>query len=268
MRKFKSIVSLLLVLLSIVVVSSAALKDLSLDELVEQKNEIEQELISRGYYPLEPLQKGDEGEAVVRLQDKLTELYYFDKAVNGEYGKTTESAVKAFQKDNEMEQDGIATIAVQERLYSNTVIAKATPTPKPTKVPPPTPTPEPTPVPDNMVIEITKVKLNESRNTKNFSVDLKNHSNDLTIDAFTVTMKVYDVYGEQLNKDGESAEWWKELSIKPGKSFSMGSYYWYLFSEQTAAKITVAITKYHIKDGATVEIPESEYVWVEGELRK
>ncbi len=263
-------ISLLVVLvLCVPLVAFASPLDLTnatQDDLLVWREQIDTELIKMGWYPYEELKSGSSGEQVTRLQARLLELNYAGKEPTGKYDANTGKAVSAFLKANGKEASTSASIDMQKLLFSDVAIAKPTPTPAPTKTPKPTPTPEPTPVPENLTIEITKVRLYSEFNTKVFSVNLKNHSREQTIDAFTLERKVYDKYGEQISKLQSGAEWWKELSIKPGKTFSMGSHYWYLFGEQTAAKIEVAVSKFHTKDGQTVVIDPADYVWVTGEL--
>lgn len=65
------------------------------------------------------LEKGDKGENVKKLQIRLNELGYYKSTLDGSYGNVTMTAVKAFQKDNSLPQTGIADLATQEKLYSD-----------------------------------------------------------------------------------------------------------------------------------------------------
>ena len=64
--------------------------------------------------PAEPkkqtLRRGDKGEAVKELQKALISLGYPlpRYGADGDFGKETEAAVKAFQADNGLKADGIA----------------------------------------------------------------------------------------------------------------------------------------------------------------
>ena len=49
---------------------------------------------------------GAEGEEVAKLQAALTELTYYKGEVDGKFGKKTQTAVKAFQKDAALKADG------------------------------------------------------------------------------------------------------------------------------------------------------------------
>lgn len=51
---------------------------------------------------------GSRGEEVKKIQQKLTELGIFNDKIDGIYGKKTSNAVKIFQKNNGLQEDGIA----------------------------------------------------------------------------------------------------------------------------------------------------------------
>ena len=64
------------------------------------------------------LRLGSTGEAVSKMQQRLTELGYFTAGVSGVFDEETEDAVKLFERGYGTMQTGIATAAMQERLYS------------------------------------------------------------------------------------------------------------------------------------------------------
>ena len=68
------------------------------------------------------LKKGSKGEAVEKLQQRLKNLGYYTPGVDGSYGDRTVSAVKAFQKNNGLEQDGVAGKDTLDKLYSDKAI--------------------------------------------------------------------------------------------------------------------------------------------------
>ena len=101
------------------------------------------------------LQVGFTGSDAVRaLQKRLKELGYYSGSVDGDFGKGTESAVKAFQRANGLTADGKAGQKTLEKLNSRSAIswkqAHATPTPKVTAKPTKkvTATPRPTATPN------------------------------------------------------------------------------------------------------------------------
>lgn len=73
------------------------------------------------------LQKGDTGEAVRTMQAKLIELGYLTGSADGQYGSGTRSAVKDFQKQNGLTDDGVAGPKTIEMLFSASAQAKAEP---------------------------------------------------------------------------------------------------------------------------------------------
>ena len=66
------------------------------------------------------LRLGDAGEAVSAMQTRLAELGYYAGGVSSIFDEATEDAVKLFEKGYGTMQTGIATAAMQERLYSDT----------------------------------------------------------------------------------------------------------------------------------------------------
>src|SRR2546430_164376 len=68
-----------------------------------------------------PLMQGPE---VTALQKRLTALGYAPGPIDGAYGAATAAAIRAFQRDNKLEVDGVAGPATRKAL-------RATKTPKP-----------------------------------------------------------------------------------------------------------------------------------------
>lgn len=64
------------------------------------------------------LKEGASGLEVRKLQGRLAELGYYAGGVDGIYGSTTTSAVKAFQRANGLSSDGQAGTQTQTKLYS------------------------------------------------------------------------------------------------------------------------------------------------------
>ncbi len=84
------------------------------------------------------LKRGSTGEAVKKLQRRLKELGYFNGDIGGNYLDKTVAAVKAFQKAVGIKDNGVATVATQEKLFSKDAPAQAKPTAapqEPTKAP-------------------------------------------------------------------------------------------------------------------------------------
>ena len=87
------------------------------------------------------LKLGASGQAVRSLQQRLKTLGFYKGSVDGDFGKGTETALKAFQARNKLTTDGIAGPATLNRLNSNKALRATTPKPTPKPTPRPTPTP-------------------------------------------------------------------------------------------------------------------------------
>ncbi len=65
------------------------------------------------------LANGSEGEMVRQLQQRLKELGYYTDEVDGQYGNGTREAVRFFQYQHGLENDGVAGQQTLALLYSN-----------------------------------------------------------------------------------------------------------------------------------------------------
>ena len=73
------------------------------------------------------LKLGASGLEVRKLQGRLAELGYYAGGVDGIYGETTVTAVKAFQRNNGLSGDGQAGEQTQKKLFSATARYASTP---------------------------------------------------------------------------------------------------------------------------------------------
>lgn len=82
------------------------------------------------------IKKGDRGEAVSRMQERLMELGYYNGTVDGDFGGGTEEALRLFQRQNDLDVDGIAAQMTFSLLYSEDAKkVTVTPTPDPNTMP-------------------------------------------------------------------------------------------------------------------------------------
>lgn len=68
------------------------------------------------------LKKGSTGTEVVTLQNRLKTLGYYTGSVDGDFGQSTEDAVKAFQKRNGLTADGKVGDETAAKLYSSSAV--------------------------------------------------------------------------------------------------------------------------------------------------
>ncbi len=209
------------------------------------------------------LEKGSKGEAVSQLQTRLKELGFYSISVDGDYGNGTVNALKAFEEYNGLEATGIATIELQEFIFSDE--AKGIE------------------IPD---IEITSVGMRKSYGFYCLRPTFVNHT-DSTISAITYMLKAYNTAGERLKyssvlsiddiiyyDDGNGGEdYTKEactgeiakLNIKVGGkvtlSYSNQIEVYSLFDDAMIDSVYIAITRYVTSDGLVVDIPENDQIW-------
>ena len=82
------------------------------------------------------LQKGDKGDAVTALQQRLKDLGYYSGTVDGDFGGGTQEAVRFFQQQNGLDVDGVCGPGTMAAVFAETAPrAQATPTPNPSELP-------------------------------------------------------------------------------------------------------------------------------------
>lgn len=69
------------------------------------------------------MRPGDEGDHVKELQTLLKNYGYYTGAIDGKYGNGTYSAVKSFQKHNDLTKDGKAGPLTMEKLKGSDVVS-------------------------------------------------------------------------------------------------------------------------------------------------
>jgi len=68
--------------------------------------------------------KGDYHEEIIKIQDRLISLSYYDGVADGSFGTMTEKAIKDFQGANGITQSGVADEFTLEMLFSNLAVEK------------------------------------------------------------------------------------------------------------------------------------------------
>ncbi len=92
------------------------------------------------------LKSGSSGKLVKQMQERLTELGYYEGPVSGNFQKYTTRAVKKFQTQNGLESTGEVDETTWNLIFNDSHIVLPNATPKPT--------PEPTPVPFHIVVDV------------------------------------------------------------------------------------------------------------------
>ncbi len=85
------------------------------------------------------LRRGAKGENVKQVQQRLTELGFFDGPISGNYMDKTIDAMRAFQEKNGLRVDGIVGEESWNLLLNSTQVLDVSATPRPTPVPTPVP---------------------------------------------------------------------------------------------------------------------------------
>ena len=108
--------------------------------------------------PTATVRRGDTGENVRLIQQRLIDLGYLNGKVDGVFGSASQKALEAFQSKHGLKVDGTAGSATYAILFSyNALSASAMPTPAPSAIPtiaPTTPTPTPAPITRENVVVI------------------------------------------------------------------------------------------------------------------
>ena len=78
------------------------------------------------------LTRGAQGSRVKQVQERLTELHYFDGPISGNYMNMTIASVKAFQENNGLTVDGITGSKTWNALFDLDYALDASATPRPT----------------------------------------------------------------------------------------------------------------------------------------
>ncbi len=73
--------------------------------------------------PSRTLRRGDRGDDVKQVQEKLKELGLYSMSADGKYGPGTAKAVQAFQQANGLKADGIAGPKTLEKMFAGSVAA-------------------------------------------------------------------------------------------------------------------------------------------------
>ena len=105
---------------------SINLADLSVEDLLTLKELIDVEINNRGVVTYFDIRRGDKGEDVARLQERLRDLGYYSGQISGKYDTETQKSMKQFEKTNGLDNDGDASREDQVVLFSDAAVPKET----------------------------------------------------------------------------------------------------------------------------------------------
>ena len=79
------------------------------------------------------IEQGNSGEDVKMVQERLTDLGYYEEKVNGYYGTSTQNAIEDFQIQNDLDVSGVVDTDTFATLFSYEAIACTEPLPSETE---------------------------------------------------------------------------------------------------------------------------------------
>jgi peptidoglycan hydrolase-like protein with peptidoglycan-binding domain len=95
------------------------------EELLAVWNQVGAMLRENGTYPYVELRNGDTGYEVMALQTRLKELGYYDKEVVPTFGGGTGTAMRLFEKVNNIKVNGWASVEDQQLLFKPAALASS-----------------------------------------------------------------------------------------------------------------------------------------------
>ena len=170
------------------------------------------------------------------------------------YVSGDETSQQESSSDGASLSDAFAAIA--ELAYEEAAAAGVTPEPKPI------PTANANPFTD---ITIEDFQIVEVIFGEGIQATIENHL-PYTLDAVDIIVYYENVYGERLGIIGppQSFAYMFSEPIKPHSTYSMedtGNYWNFTDMLNAPVRACVAVSRYHVKGGDTVVIPEDEYLW-------
>ena len=134
-RKFVAVFCVLCIVgtLKVALSESATLNlsNMTIEELLALREQVNIMLEEKGYVVYFDIERGTKGEDVLNIQQKLTELGYYSGKISGKFDTETQKAFKAFEKANDLQNDGIASREDQIVLFSESAVPKVVPTSQP-----------------------------------------------------------------------------------------------------------------------------------------
>ena len=183
------------------------------------------------------LVKGDEGEAVRRMQIELIRLGYLAGNADGKFGNQTQEAVREFAKANGLYSNDIATPEMQQVLFSSSAKAYQEPW-------------VPLVIPYPSTGQWQKV----SGNKLNFRFQVKNESRTRTIKTFEVRVYALNAWGERIY--GERTYYYHTNSKKVAPGKTVYTEYITVPDRSEIAKLYACVSRVVFTDGTIRENEE------------
>ena len=189
------------------------------------------------YY--QSLARGDKGDDGKRLQQQLIALGYLSDTADGEFGPKTAAAVKAFNEANGFGSSEVATIDMQEWLFSSSAIPWTEPW---------------------VPVDVPRYEWkNPTGDGCSYRLKIRNNSKTRTIKGVELWYYPTDVWGNRLWDYDHRATTFN-VTVKPGKEAWTQWFYmspsWY-----TIQKICIGVSKVAFDDGDIHEKESVTYDW-------
>ena len=111
------------------------ISDMSIDELLSLRDEIDVLLEEKGYRVYFDIERGAKGEEVSLIQVRLSELGFYSGKITGKFDSETQKAFKQFEKANGLNNDGLASREDQLVLFGDAAVAQTKPDSTPSSTP-------------------------------------------------------------------------------------------------------------------------------------
>lgn len=186
------------------------------------------------------LSKGDKGDDVKRLQQKLIDLGWLNDVADGEFGSKTAAAVKAFNEASGLGASGTASVQTQEALFSPSAQVYTEPW-------------IPVEVPYTQWDDITGEGAS-------YRVKLTNTSKTRTIKGIDLHYYVTDVWGNRLWGSTIHREATFTMTIKPGQT-KYSTWFYMSPSWYSIDMIHFRVARVAFDDGTVHENDSDDYNW-------
>ena len=130
MKGLYAIIFIVIICISLLGIAAAEntlidFSNFSVSELLDIRDEINRLLEEKGYSVYFDIERGDKGEHVLAIQERLMELGFYSGKITGKMDSETQKAFKAFEKANNLDNDGSPSREDQIVLFADWALGKA-----------------------------------------------------------------------------------------------------------------------------------------------